>query len=148
MKVTLRDFFEFKLKMQTCKVVVVGNSGSLKTPLIKSIVYGEECCKYPPTLGVEVNVYTTHETIFNIWDCAGIKKFEGLGKAYYSEAQLALVVEGGEETRSLSDYEASIREVAGDIPIYRVSGSFEEKKERILAIFASYPNHYSTPSYD
>lgn len=144
----MNGFFKFKLKMQTCKVVVVGNSGSCKTPLIKSIVYGGQISEPVPTLGVEVNVYTTHDIIFNIWDCAGTQKFEGLGKAYYDSAQLALVVEGGEETRSLSDYEASIREVAGNIPIYRVSGSFEEKKERILAILASYPNPYSTPSYD
>jgi hypothetical protein len=50
---------------------------------------------YEPTLGVEVTPARCHNSIFNLWDCAGNPAFGGLGAGYWNEAHGMIVVHRG-----------------------------------------------------
>ena len=78
------------------KIIIIGDAGVGKTTLITRHRTGEFERKYIATLGVDVSSLTFHTThgivIFDIWDCAGQTKFEGLGEEYYKNASGAIVM--------------------------------------------------------
>lgn len=107
--------------MKAKKIVFMGNSESGKTSIAHRLippggmylVMGPSSLdkhgKLQPTIGVEVTQFCAPSgQVYNIWDTAGLKKFEGLGPAYGIEADLILLFVGG-EGRTLQDWEESIR---------------------------------------
>jgi GTPase SAR1 family protein len=106
------------MDMETYKVVLVGSPRSGKTSLVKLMLTGEVVANYEPTLGVEVHpivhTYGGRLIRFNVWDCAGDTRYEGLGEGYYIQAQAAIVY--GEDA---DEWEEGVRRSRGDIPIIR-----------------------------
>ena len=123
--------------MKNYKVVVVGNPSSLKNSLIRSIV-SEKKFQGPTSVGnTDFSTYTVNQTNFDIFNCVG--KLDAV-----RDAKLAIIVEGGEDTPTPSDYKTSITKLTDDIPIHIVSGSFEGMKEQIVFIFGFYSGTFST----
>jgi GTP-binding nuclear protein Ran len=81
--------------VQSFKIILIGDGGSGKTTFLMRHLTGEYEKKYNPTVGVEVHplvFYTTKgKIVFNVWDTAGQEKYCGLRKAYYTDADAALV---------------------------------------------------------
>ncbi len=80
----------------TFKLILIGDSGVGKTTMCKKMVTGEFEKKHYKTLGVEVfpiRFNTNHgPLIFNVWDCAGCKDFQGLSAGYYINADCFIVM--------------------------------------------------------
>jgi GTP-binding nuclear protein Ran len=78
------------------KVVIIGEGGVGKTSFLKRYRTGEFEKRYIATMGVEVNPMQIHTNkgtvIFNMWDCAGQEKFQGLGDGYYIGAQATMLM--------------------------------------------------------
>lgn len=91
--------------MNTYKIVIVGDEAIGKTTLTNILAEMPQMPNYAPTLGVEVHPARCHNSLFNLWDCAGNPAFGGLGAGYWNEAHGMIVVHRGEIS------EASMRKV-------------------------------------
>ena len=78
------------------KIVILGDGGVGKTALIQRLMTGQYNSVYEPTLGVNVTpiVFETTKGLirFNVWDCAGQERFQGLGEGYCVGADGAIVM--------------------------------------------------------
>jgi GTPase SAR1 family protein len=76
-----------QMQVQRIKVVVIGDSGSGKTSMVRQVL-GK-----PPlnssTLGVDVHPFAIGNTVLGIWDTGA--RFGGLGPGYYNGAQAAII---------------------------------------------------------
>jgi GTP-binding nuclear protein Ran len=120
------------MEIPTFKCIIVGDGGVGKTSFIKKHLTGEFLCDYDATLGVEIHPLIFNTNIgyirFNIWDCAGQKKFRGLASAHYVNADCAIVMY---DTTNRSTYDNlgswynEIRSICGLIPIMTVGNKFD-----------------------
>jgi len=78
------------------KVLVIGDSGTGKTSIIRKYVYNTFCDKYKCTLGVDFArkiIYKNNITTFlQLWDIAGQERFTNMSKIYYTGAHLVIIV--------------------------------------------------------
>jgi len=121
----------------TFKVILVGNGGSGKTNLARTLQGLDFDQRYIATLGVEVHpvrVRTNYGTYcLNLWDCAGQEKFAGLGQDYWAGSDATILC------FDLADREAmervhlqlgAIESVTGEIP-FAVCGTKCDRGDRI-----------------
>ena len=80
----------------TFKIILVGEGGVGKTTFIKQHQTQKFTKKYIPTMGVEVSplLLKTNKgsIILNIWDTAGLEKYEGLKDGYYIGADACILM--------------------------------------------------------
>ena len=82
----------------TCKVIVVGDTLTGKTSLIKRLIDNEYNMNEKATLGVDFKIRTFYTTDQNkpikihIWDTAGQERFAQLVKSYFRGAHVILFV--------------------------------------------------------
>lgn len=79
------------------KIVVVGDGGVGKTAFIHRHLTGNFVKIYDPTMGVEVHPLIFHlkdkrVVTLNIWDCAGLDKYQGLADGYAIGSSGALIM--------------------------------------------------------
>jgi GTPase SAR1 family protein len=120
---------------QYVKVLVVGNAFTGKTTCVRQLINPnhvvspiEEAINAMSvhTLGVEVDVFKTRNAVYNIWDTAGLPRYEGLGQGYYVGAQVVLLFEG-EGAKTQEQWAARIQAVCPNVPIFLLRGSNREK---------------------
>jgi len=81
----------------TFKCILIGNARAGKSAFLAAHMGVAIPREYSATLGVNVAplTFTTpdgkQQIRFNVWDCAGDPKFEGLGKDYYVDADCAII---------------------------------------------------------
>ena len=80
------------------KIIVVGNSGVGKTSIILRFLKDEFVENMASTIGanyasknIEMKEFNTNLEL-NIWDTAGQEKYRGVGKMFYNEANIAILV--------------------------------------------------------
>jgi len=126
------------------KVCMSGEAMVGKTSLIRRFVQDEYDDRYIATLGTKVSKKEIHladprtggasEVRLMVWDVMGTRTLRDLLKeAYYHGAQGILAVADltrAETLRELDAWSASIREVAGDIPVYVVVNKADLQTER------------------
>ena len=79
--------------LTSIKVVFVGAASSGKTSIINQMSSGSFDGEARPTVGAGLTVINNeHHVRVNIWDTAGQEKYRSLAKAYYHDAQVAVVV--------------------------------------------------------
>nr|WIL02949.1 GTP-binding protein [Cedratvirus borely] len=118
--------------MSQIKVMLVGNSGAYKSSLLYSLLgFARSEIDLPPTLGVEAHNYGKYV----LWDMAGKPKY-CMGKGlFYHNAQIGIVVHGGEEYLTPEQWELDLKASMGDAcQVYHVEGTFEEKLARMRTI--------------
>lgn len=106
----------------TYKVVLVGGKGTGKTGLIRYHL-GKDVTHYTykATIGVEVHPlrFPTKDergVCFNVWDCAGDRRFAGLGSDYYTGADGVVIIEN--DIKGARRWKRRMTSVLGvDIPI-------------------------------
>ena len=125
--------------MSSTKVIVIGNSGSGKTPVMKALrgtINWEHV--HAPTMGVEVhpirNEASTH--IYKMWDCAGKPQFGGLQDGYYLGATMALIFHGGEDHWTSEQWETHVINKVPGIRVHHITGSLQDKHSQVLDILA------------
>lgn len=119
-------------RMETKKVILVGDAHVGKTTLVQCVLTGEysnEHNEYIATLGVEVHPIVHQHPIgvfrrFNVWDCAGDPRFGGLGEGYYIQAQIAIVMYNDDDENPRVDWISRVRNVCPHIPIVKVVNHF------------------------
>lgn len=83
-------------KQETCKVVIVGESGVGKTSIIRQFLNQTFVVNSPFTVGANyssaiVNI-NGQKKKFTIWDTAGQEKYRSLIKMFYKDASAAILV--------------------------------------------------------
>jgi GTP-binding nuclear protein Ran len=109
------------------KVVLLGNTNSGKTVTCRKFL-PNSTSTIKPTIGAELYVIGKYQ----IWDTAGRCNFGGLRDAYYIQADIALLFEGGEEP--YTNWEVDMRRVSPNVAIYRLSGSLDSKYTQMTHI--------------
>ena len=83
---------------ETCKVILVGESGVGKTCIIVRFINNEFYDGAPSTTGANYASQTLEfkeykKTLqYDIWDTAGQEQYRGLAKIFYKNASLAILV--------------------------------------------------------
>ena len=83
---------------ETCKVILVGESGVGKTCIIVRFINNEFYYGAPSTTGANYASQTLEfkeykKTLqYDIWDTAGQEQYRGLAKIFYKNASLAILV--------------------------------------------------------
>ena len=82
---------------QSCKVVLVGESGVGKTCINNRFIKGSYNSNVVPTASAlyseKIMTFSNGEKIkFDIWDTAGQEKFRSLGKIFYNESKAVILV--------------------------------------------------------
>ena len=136
----------------TYKVMLVGSGGVGKTTFLQRAMGGPFDPRYIATLGVEVHPvrlggHLETRAIFNVWDCAGQERFDGLGEGYHVQAQaviLAFDLTSRYTFKVLAAKLAEVRRIAGDVPfiILGLKNDLprEVTLEEVLAMVS--PNNY------
>lgn len=127
-----------EMPKSTKKVVFVGNSRSGKTGVVRLLLEPAVVDKkYIATVGVVVHKYPNTNANYDLWDCAGLKKF-GCGETYIREADLVCIFHGGisgtEAYCTPQEWEEKARKVAPDAEIHHILGTVDEKYEKITEI--------------
>ena len=104
------------------KTLFIGPSGIGKTSFLLKLHHRRNdinILDIPSTMGVDVKPVTLdqeHRKIrLNVWDCAGNKKYKGLGKEYYTNANFAIIFKNN--NINITDTSRDILEMCGDIPV-------------------------------
>ena len=85
-------------KKQSCKLVLLGDSGVGKTSLVRRVVFDKFEHDSQPTQSVgfmskKIEVPSLRTSVkFEIWDTAGQEKFKSLAPLYYRDAEAAICV--------------------------------------------------------
>ena len=116
--------------MDTKKVVLLGNSKSGKSYIMKKILQ-EQCMSdndwiqdvtgrprlnyHQPTLGVEVYPFNSKKNIYNIWDCGGRYRNED----YCIGSDIAIIFKGGDtyKGKTVVDYIKMVKEASLNVEI-------------------------------
>ena len=106
------------------KICIVGDGGVGKTTYIERMKTGEFIKKYNPTIGSEVRAlqfYTNKDKYnINLWDCAGLPQFKGLGKSYFIGAHAFILMfdlTNKASYQNLFNHYTRIKSVCPDSPI-------------------------------
>tara|TARA_Y100000591_G_C21793361_1_gene677878 strand:- start:975 stop:1394 length:420 start_codon:yes stop_codon:yes gene_type:complete len=104
------------------KTLFIGPSGIGKTSFLLKLHHNRNdinILDIPSTIGVDVKPVTLHtnnrDIRLNVWDCAGNKKYKGLGKEYYINANFAIIFKN--DNINITDTSRDILEMCGNIPI-------------------------------
>lgn len=104
------------------KVVIVGNAGAGKSSMVSRLM-GSPPTAYTATLGVELNVYRSpSNAVYNIWDCAGDSRYEGLGDGYYIGGDIFFIVRGG-NGKTVGTLAHEIRRVKPHALVYAIDAA-------------------------
>ena len=110
------------MQLPEYKTLFIGPSGIGKTSFLLKLHYRRNdinILDIPSTLGVDVKPVTLHQEHrkirLNVWDCAGNKKYNGLGKEYYINAKFAIIFKNNNV--NITDTCKDILETCGDIPV-------------------------------
>ena len=148
-------------KLNTYKVVLLGDGYSGKTTLVLRLINGEFRTKYVATMGVEVHPFrfqvcsgTTKEVqriCFNLWDTAGQEKYGGLREGYYIGADAAIVCTPAgsdpyQRMTSISRWVADFRRVCPRAPIILVTTKLDEHTNTTTAVQRGVQRHIRTSS--
>lgn len=117
------------------KVIIVGASGVGKTTYIRRLKTGDFITKCPTTMGVEVQRLNINNTQMNIWDCAGQKRFMGLGEGYYIGAHAAIVmfsITNAESYREAKSLVNKVKQTCGKIPIILCGNKADDEHNRVV----------------
>eukprot|EP00039_Didymoeca_costata_P027050 m.17296 g.17296 ORF g.17296 m.17296 type:complete len:382 (-) comp5978_c0_seq1:1210-2355(-) len=84
-------------KEYLCKVIVVGDTGTGKTSIIKRVVQGTFSSQYKATIGVDfamkvIDLDENTTVRLQLWDIAGQERFGTMTRVYYKEAVGAFIV--------------------------------------------------------
>lgn len=134
-KIEILDFSMTKSKMNTYKIVVVGDEAIGKTTLVAILAGTPVPVNYTPTLGVEVDPTRCLDSIFNLWDCAGNPAFGGLREGYWCEAQGMIVVHRGVISQTSRNKAEVFRAMNPRAPIIDVNKTLVLNREAILGNF-------------
>jgi GTP-binding nuclear protein Ran len=142
--------------METKKIVLVGDANVGKTSFVRKLG-GKTIFDDETTLGVEVTPIRRsigeNQVCYNIWDCAGVQRFRGLGDGYWVQANCAIIMAECENSRSIfsiENWRTQLQRMIGDKPIIVVFNKCElltqEQKEVLErdfpnAIFISCKNN-------
>ena len=83
---------------ESCKVILVGESGVGKTCIIVRFINNEYYDGAPSTTGANYASQTLEfkeykkSLQYDIWDTAGQEKYRGLAKIFYKDASIAILV--------------------------------------------------------
>ena len=136
----------------TFKCLLVGNGGVGKSSLVMKHLTGEFDLTYTPTIGADVQPLVFNTTIgpikFNIWDNAGIDKFDGFAtwkEMIYTQAACAIIM------FSLTDRESynavpkcynDIVKVCGKIPMILVGNKVDLKARIVTPTMIDYHREF------
>ena len=92
--------------METKKIVLVGETNVGKSSFVRKLEGKEILNDHVPTLGVEVipirrSLSQYVHKVFNIWDCAGDQRFEGLRDGYWVQADGAIIMVDCENSKTI-----------------------------------------------
>tara|TARA_B100002019_G_C21133622_1_gene529584 strand:+ start:315 stop:737 length:423 start_codon:yes stop_codon:yes gene_type:complete len=115
------------------KTIFAGPSKIGKTTFLHKLFYNNNDIynlrTIPSTLGVTVmpvDFYNENDKIrLDIWDCAGDRRYKGLGKQYYINSNLAIVFK--DKTSFHRNIINDINEICGNIPILEIN-NFDKYK--------------------
>jgi small GTP-binding protein len=117
---------EEKSAKNTLKIAVLGEATVGKTALVHMAATGQFEALYSPGSGAQVHVVSCNTGLVNdlhvleCWNMAGLRRFEGLGTAYYRGSRAALIVFSLEDYWTLEavpERVSLLRSVCPDIPI-------------------------------
>eukprot|EP01095_Lingulamoeba_sp_RSL-Kostka_P001541 TRINITY_DN1217_c2_g1_i3.p1 TRINITY_DN1217_c2_g1~~TRINITY_DN1217_c2_g1_i3.p1 ORF type:complete len:235 (-),score=75.94 TRINITY_DN1217_c2_g1_i3:391-1050(-) len=79
------------------KVIVVGESSTGKTSIIRRYVHDQHFSSYKSTIGLDFSMKTiqwdeSSEVLLQLWDIAGQERFGNMTRAYYKGAVAAILV--------------------------------------------------------
>ena len=102
------------------KVILIGDGGVGKTTFVRKLLDLNFSPQYVPTLGVEVHPVIANGIQYNVWDCAGQEKFEGLSDGYYINSDIAIIMCSADSKlsqRNLVGWISDARRICPDIQI-------------------------------
>ena len=104
------------------KIVIVGDGGVGKTTFCQHYGLGESL--FQPTLGTDVFPVlfkdNDNQVVFDVWDCAGQKKYGGQNETYWNAMKAAIVMIDGSNKSScncVSIYAEKLRNINSSMPI-------------------------------
>jgi small GTP-binding protein len=95
--------------IRECKVILVGQSGVGKTCISNRFIKGSFNLEETPTLAASylektILLQESEKPIkFSIWDTAGQEKYRSLGKIFYKDANVAILVYDVTDIKSFKD---------------------------------------------
>ena len=108
--------------MARFKIVIVGDGGVGKTTFCQHYGLGESL--FQPTLGVDVFPVlfkdNDNQVVFDVWDCAGQKKYDGQNETYWNAMKAAIIMIDGSNKSScncVSIYVEKLRNINSNMPI-------------------------------
>jgi GTP-binding nuclear protein Ran len=108
----------------TFKVCLIGGAGTGKTTFLTRHSTGEFCREYNPTKGVNVSElsFATNEGQYTlkVWDTAGCADLEGLGDAYYIQADAAIAFYDQKNIERTNQLVTNFVRVCPEAPIINV----------------------------
>lgn len=124
------------------KIIIIGNSGTGKSSLIKSAVSNEFNNNYQTTIAFEyssmtIKVNNDKTYKLQIWDTCGQEIYRSLISNFYRNASLAVLLYSINDTKSfeaLDEWVNDLREKASsDILIFLVGNKSDLEEERVIS---------------
>ena len=121
---------------------LIGSGGVGKSSLIRKFLTGRFKERYEPTIGAKVHelILNTNkgEVTIQVWDTAGQEKFGSLREAYYTKADIAIIMfdlTSRSTYNSIPQWHRDITNVKPDIPIVVIGNKIDlERKVKSNAI--------------
>lgn len=143
------------------KIVIIGDGNVGKTSLVKKLTNETFNNNYIPTLGVQVTNFDfmvdDKKISFNIWDCAGVKQYQGLADGYYIKADAFVFVidmSDVETYHNLKKWVLKAKKYGNDIPFIIIGNKKDiaakeyDDINNIYKISAKNDDNIGKPFYD
>lgn len=85
------------------KVILLGDAGVGKTSIRNKLKEGTFVSKYKATIGVDLACLEICDVSVQIWDSAGLERFQSMGTSYYQGADALFLVYDVTDTKSLQN---------------------------------------------